>query len=129
MVQLTILSGKKAGTETVARRFPFQIGRSAQNGLVLDDPGVWDRHFKVDLQSAGGVLLSTAADALTTVNGERVDQSVLRNGDVIEAGSVKLRFGLSPTQQGSLHFRETLTWVGLAGLCLAQVALVYWLIS
>jgi pSer/pThr/pTyr-binding forkhead associated (FHA) protein len=129
VVQLTILSGKKAGTETVARRFPFQVGRSAQNGLVLDDPGVWDRHFKVGLLSPDGVVLSAAADALTTVNGERVDQSVLRNGDVIEAGSVKLRFGLSPTQQGSLRLRETLTWIGLAGLCLGQVALIYWLIS
>jgi pSer/pThr/pTyr-binding forkhead associated (FHA) protein len=129
MVQFAILSGKKAGTESVARRFPFQVGRSAQNGLVLDDAGVWDRHFKIDLQSADGAVLSTAADALTTVNGERVDQSVLRNGDVIEAGSVKLRFGLAPTQQGSLRLRETLTWIALAGLCLGQVALIYWLIS
>jgi pSer/pThr/pTyr-binding forkhead associated (FHA) protein len=129
MVQLNILSGKKAGTESVARRFPFQVGRSAQNGLVLDDAGVWDRHFTVDLQSADGVVLSTAPDALTTVNGNRVDQTLLRNGDVIEAGSVKLRFGLASTQQGSLRLRETLTWIGLAGLCLGQVALIYWLIS
>jgi hypothetical protein len=129
MVQLNILSGKKAGTESVARRFPFQVGRAAQNGLVLDDAGVWDRHFKIDLRPPDGAVISSAADALTTVNGDRIDQTVLRNGDVIEAGSVKLRFGLAPTQQGSLRLRETLTWIGLAGLCLGQVVLIYWLIS
>jgi hypothetical protein len=129
MVQFAILSGKKAGTESVARRFPFQVGRSAKNGLVLDDAGVWDLHFEIDLRPADGAVISSAADALTTVNGDRIDQTVLRNGDVIEAGSVKLRFGLAPTRQGSLRFRETLTWMGLGGLCLAQVALIYWLIS
>ncbi len=35
MIQLSILSGKKAGTQTVARRFPFRIGRAAENELQL----------------------------------------------------------------------------------------------
>ena len=45
MVQLNILSGKKAGTRTVARHFPFRIGRAAGNELQLEDDGVWDQHL------------------------------------------------------------------------------------
>ena len=129
MVLLNILSGKKAGTQSVARRFPFQVGRSAQNDLVLDDAGVWDGHLRIELQLPEGVMLNTAPDALTTLNGQRIEKGVLRNGDIIEVGSVKLRFGLAPTKQGGLRLRETLTWIGLAGLCLGQVALIYWLTS
>jgi len=61
------------------------------------------------------------------VNGQRVQEAVLRNGDLIEAGSVKMRFGLSPAPQHSLRLREGLTWFALAVLCLGQVALIYWL--
>jgi hypothetical protein len=127
VVQLNILSGKKAGTEWVARRFPVYVGRSAQDSLVLDDPGVWDRHFKIDVRAGEGAVLAAAGDALTILNGHATRESALRNGDTIEAGSVKLRFGLSPTRQSSLGFREWMTWIGLGALCLGQVALVYWL--
>jgi hypothetical protein len=69
-----------------------------------------------------------ASEAFVAVNGQRLEQPlVLRNGDVIELGAVKLRFGLSPTRQRSLRFREAVTWIALAALCLGQVALIYWL--
>ena len=72
MVQLNILSGKKAGTEWVARRFPFYIGRSAKDELTLDDDGVWERHVRMDLDSGNGVSSETARNALASVNGQRV---------------------------------------------------------
>ena len=126
MVQLHVLTGKKAGTQTVARHFPFPVGRSPKAALTLDDDGVWDRHLEVDLRPAVGAVLVASGEAFTTVNGERVSEVVLQNGDIIELGCVKLRFGLSATRQRSLRLRETLTWIGLAVLCLAQVALIYW---
>ena len=127
MVQLIVLTGKRAGTQAVARRFPFAVGRAAQAGLVLEDDGVWDRHLEIDLRSPDGALLKASPEALTIVNGESVREAVLHNGDILELGSVKLRFGLSPTRQRSLRLREALTWIALAALCLAQVALIYWL--
>jgi hypothetical protein len=126
---LDILSGTKAGTQWVARRVPFCVGRSAQAALVLDDDGVWDRHLEIDLRADQGAVLTASAEALTLVNGLRVHQTVLRNGDLIELGAARLRFGLSPTRQRSLRLRETLTWVALVTLCLAQVALIYWLLE
>jgi hypothetical protein len=127
VVQLDILSGKQAGTQWVARRFPFQLGRSPQAALVLEEPGVWDRHLEFALRPGEGVMVSAMTDASISVNGQPVRQAVLRNGDVLEAGSVKLRFGLSPTRQHSLRLREAMTWLALAALCLGQVALIYWL--
>jgi hypothetical protein len=62
------------------------------------------------------------------VNAAAVQETVLRNGDVIEAGSLKLQFWLSETRQVGLRLRESLTWVAIGLVCLAQVALIYWLL-
>jgi hypothetical protein len=65
---------------------------------------------------------------LLQVNDAPVRRAVLRNGDVISLGALKIRFSLGPVRQSSLAPREWLTWLALAALCLGQVALVYWLI-
>jgi len=51
----------------------------------------------------------------------------LRNGDLIEAGSLKLQFWLTETRQKRMQVREWLTWIAIGAVCLGQVALVYWL--
>lgn len=129
MIQIDILSGSKAGSQMVVRRFPFRIGRSPDSELRLEDAGVWDGHLEFSVRTEEGVMLGASHEAMTFLNGEPVQEAILRNGDLIDAGSVKMRFGLSATQQSSLRIRETLTWVALAGLCLAQIGLIYWLAS
>jgi pSer/pThr/pTyr-binding forkhead associated (FHA) protein len=129
VVQLHILSGKKAGSPWVARRFPFRIGRSPQSALALDDAGVWDEHAEISVRPGDGVVLKSSVEASTLLNGERIQQAILRNGDLIEIGSVKMRFSLSATQQSGLRVREVATWVALVMICLGQVALIYWLAS
>jgi hypothetical protein len=129
MVQLKILSGKKAGAVWTARRFPVRIGRAANAELRLEEEGVWERHLVLQLRRADGFVLTTEPDALATVNGEPIQEAVLRNGDSIEAGALRLQFWLSETRQFGLGFRETLTWVGIALVCLVQVALIYCLLK
>lgn len=124
MIQLQALSGKLAGTRWVARHFPVHLGRGAGCEVLVDDPGVFERHAVV-LQSDSAFIFRVMPPAIASVNGEPVQEKALRAGDVIEIGSAQLRFGLSPTRHSSLLAREILTWVGLALLCLAQVALVY----
>ena len=127
MLQLTILNGQQAGDELVARRFPVRIGRSAEAELRLEEDGVWDCHLEITLQPPEGLVLSVQPGALGLVNSQPVEHAVLRNGDVIEVGAAKLLFSLSPTRHRSLRFREVMTWIALALLCLGQVALIYWL--
>jgi pSer/pThr/pTyr-binding forkhead associated (FHA) protein len=128
MVQLQILSGRQAGTNSVARRFPFCIGRAASADLCLEEDGIWDQHLELNLITPEGFVLSAQPNALATVNGQRVEQTLLRNGDLIEIGSLKMRFWLSATRQIGLRFREWLTWGALALLSIGQVCLVYWLL-
>ena len=129
MVQLQFLSGTLAGERRDVRQFPFRIGRSADADLSLQDDGIWESHCLIDIDSTEGAVLHASSEAFLTVNGQPASESALRNGDVIEAGSVKMRFGLTPTLQRSLRWREALTWIGLGALCLGQVALFYWLMA
>ena len=129
MVRLTILNGKKAGADWVARRFPFRVGRAAACELCLDDEGVWDRHLEFNLKPAAGLFLAAQPGSLTCVNGHPVAETALRNGDLIEIGSLRLRFWLAPTRQRGLRLREYLTWLALALVSLGQVALIYWLLA
>ena len=128
MVQFDILSGKQAGTRTVTRCFPFRIGRAPGNELQLADDGVWDRHLTVEFNPQSGFSLATAPEALATVNGAPVQKTVLRNGDVITAGSVRIQFWLAAARQGSLRLRENFVWALLVLVTLGQFALLYWLI-
>jgi hypothetical protein len=128
MLQLRVLSGKKAGTSWVARRFPVRIGRSVDADLQLEENGVWDQHLQLDFDPVEGIVLSAEPNALATVNGQPVQQTVLRNGDAIAIGSLKMQFWLSETRQAGLSFREGITWVGIAAISIGQVALVYWLL-
>jgi pSer/pThr/pTyr-binding forkhead associated (FHA) protein len=128
MIQLDILSGKKAAAQTVARHFPFRIGRAAQNDLQLEDDGVWDQHLILEFQKQNGFNLTTSANALTTVNGEPVQNKILRNGDTITIGSARLQFWLAATQQRGLHFSENFVWVLLIVVTLGQFILIYWLL-
>jgi pSer/pThr/pTyr-binding forkhead associated (FHA) protein len=128
MVQLKVLSGKKAGTVWMARRFPVRIGRAAAADLQLDESGVWDQHLQLDLSPGEGFVLSAQPNALASVNGQAVHQALLRNGDAIDVGSVKMQFWLGETRQGGLRFREGLTWAGIAIVTLGQVGLIYWLL-
>ena len=128
MIQLKVLSGKKAGIIWVARRFPVRIGRSAAADLQLEADGVWDEHLQLDFNPAEGIALSAQPNALASVNGQSVSQTVLRNGYVIEIGSLRMQFWLSETRQAGLRFREGLTWAGIAAISLGQVGLIYWLL-
>ena len=128
MIQLNILSGRQAGTQPVARRFPFRIGRAADNELQLEDDGVWDQHLTLECQPQSGFHLATAPNALATVNGEPVQNKILRNGDTITVGSVKIQFWLAAARQGSLLAREFFLWTLIAAVTAAELVLVYWLL-
>jgi predicted component of type VI protein secretion system len=129
MIQLKILSGKMAGTETVARRFPFKIGRSAAADLRLEEDGVWDQHLELVFVASTGFVLTTHPDALAAINGHAFREAVLRNGDELAIGALRIRLWLGETKQASLRLREWLTWAAFALITAGQLVLIYYLIS
>ena len=127
MVQLRVLSGTAAARAFVARHFPCRIGRSHTADLQLEAEGVWDQHLEIWLKPQQGLVLALQPGALGTVNGDPFQTRVLRNGDWIEIGAVKLQFFLSETPFRNWVWRERLTWVFFGLLCLGQISLFYWL--
>jgi pSer/pThr/pTyr-binding forkhead associated (FHA) protein len=127
MVLFHILSGSRAGAEIVACHFPFRVGRGARADLRLEGGGVWDEHCEVTRDAGRGMLLRSHAAALTLVNGHKIEEVALRNGDLIELGEIRLQFWLAPAVQTRLTLRETSTWIALAALVVGQFSLIYWL--
>jgi type III secretion system (T3SS) inner membrane Yop/YscD-like protein len=127
VVQLQLLSGRRSGAIFRAAHFPIRAGREPGLDLTLEEPGVWQRHFLIDWQ-AEGLVLQAETGALLSVNGAPAQRALLRNGDILSLGALKIRFSLAPVRQFSLAPREWLTWAALGLLCLGQILLVYWLI-
>jgi hypothetical protein len=128
MIQLTLLNGQTAGAPVIARRLPFNLGRDKRADLCLEQPGIWERHLELQFAAPEGVVLHSHPSALTLVNGQAVQRTRLRTGDIIEVGSLRLRFDLGPTRQRDLRLREALTWLGLIALAGVQFCLIYLLL-
>jgi pSer/pThr/pTyr-binding forkhead associated (FHA) protein len=128
VLTLRILSGRAAGREIPAGRFPFSIGRSRESGLASDESGVWEQHARILLDSAEGFVVEAVGEAGLAVNGEGVRRSRLRNGDSLTLGALEIGCWLSPAPQRSLRFREGLTWGLILLLAAAQCYLLHRLI-
>lgn len=68
------------------------IGRALDNDVVLESNDVSRRHAR--LEPAGSVLrlVDLGSTNGTRVNGRRVQEHLLRDGDLVEFGSVQLAF-------------------------------------
>ena len=83
-----------------ARSFPFVIGRSNANELVIIDKEVSRRHALIDC--IGGIYV---VEDLNSKNGIRVNQkrrarALLRSGDIISFGQVDVVFYLERKRAG-----------------------------
>ena len=125
MIQLRILTGKQAGCETSVRRFPFVIGRAAEAGLRVEEPGVWNRHVEIQLNVSEGFRLQVHGEALASVNGEPVREALISNGDTIDLGSLRIQFWLARARQKGWRMREWASWLSILSLFAGQIALIY----
>jgi hypothetical protein len=125
MVQLKVLTAHHAPAVHNVRKLPCLIGRSSSAGVRLEAPGVWDEHLNLNLDSDRRFTAQVCGGALLSVNGVAVQKAVLRNGDTLEFGSVKMQFWLGQTQQRGFRTMEALTWAVLAVVCITQIAVVY----
>lgn len=128
MIRLEILSGKSAGQIVLARRFPFQIGRSVPAELQLAEPGVWDRHCQIEYRPADGFWVNPLGEAQVRVDDIPVTGATrLQNSAELALGSVRLRFSLTDPVPRGLRLREALTALFLVAVVVGEVWLIYWL--
>jgi pSer/pThr/pTyr-binding forkhead associated (FHA) protein len=70
----------------------MHIGRSPAADIVLDDPSVSRRHAVVARRGERTVILDDRSLNGVRVNGERVNEASLSDGDTVAVGQVLLRF-------------------------------------
>jgi pSer/pThr/pTyr-binding forkhead associated (FHA) protein len=70
----------------------LRIGRSPASDILLDDPSISRRHAVLMHRGGRAVLLDSKSLNGVFVNGERVGEAALTNGDAIVIGHVSLRY-------------------------------------
>jgi hypothetical protein len=103
------------GTFALGGRERATIGRASTCDLVLSDRSVSRLHATIDACGEAHLLADAGSANGTFLNGLRLDgstQVVLREGDVIEIGSVRFLYGSdgrcpTPTGQAALTLAET----------------------
>ncbi len=126
--QLHITAGKMAGQYYPANTFPLTIGRGKDCDLQMTDSGIWEQHLEIDVDRGYRLLVHCNPEATAMINGEPlIETQNLRNGDQIEIGAGKVQFWLGNVRQKNLHNHETIMWVLLGILTLAEITLILWL--
>ncbi|CAB4777834.1 MAG: FHA domain-containing protein [Actinobacteria bacterium] len=88
---LVIVSGSRTPENIALTLEVSSVGRHEDSVIFLDDVSV-SRHHGLFTRTASGRITVRDLNSLngTYVNGARVDESVLRNGDEIQIGKFKL---------------------------------------
>jgi FhaA, N-terminal domain/FHA domain len=71
------------------------IGRRPESNIVLADPNVSRAHAEIRPQGDGFVLVDLGSTNGSKVNGVRVDQRLLNDGDELTFGHTRMRFEAS----------------------------------
>ncbi len=83
-------------TDLGATEFPLEpltfIGRTPENQIRLNKPAVSRRHAQIAQSDSGYVLRDLNSENGTYVNGERVKEKALANGDRVQIGTVRFVF-------------------------------------
>jgi pSer/pThr/pTyr-binding forkhead associated (FHA) protein len=81
------------GLAVVPLREPvMRLGRGLSADLVLEEPAVSRRHAMLVRREGRTVVLDDRSENGVYVNGRRVQEAELRDGDMIVLGRVRLRF-------------------------------------
>jgi pSer/pThr/pTyr-binding forkhead associated (FHA) protein len=79
------------GTYVIEQR-TVVIGRSSECDLQLDDANASRRHAEVRRIGDGYSLVDLGSTNGTEVNGQRIQETALMNGDVISVGTTRITF-------------------------------------
>ena len=95
---LRVVSGNDQGKQIELNRQLTSVGRGADQMLVIADIAVSRRHIQIHLQQNGYRMQDMGSPNGTMVNGKRVADVQLMDGDQIEVGNSLLRFEHPPSR-------------------------------
>lgn len=85
------------------------LGRRGDNQIVFQDPRVSRLHAQLRLVRNKYILFDLNSSGGSFVNGQRINQAVLKPGDVISLAGVTIIYGEESTQTGETSSRKTQT--------------------
>jgi hypothetical protein len=79
-------------TEVPLGEETLRIGRAAENEIVLDDSSVSTFHAEIHREGAHHVLKDLGSTNGVRLNGERVNEAKLSDGDLLRFGNLRARY-------------------------------------
>lgn len=127
--RLVIVSSHLAGTTLTLGSDAMKVGRTRDNDLIIDHRSISRHHAQITWRGGEATVTDLASANGIKVNGEACDEAILRRGDFLQLGHVRLRY-IAPGETfvfETAHGAEnTLGSYGGRGLwlfvCLAVVA-------
>ncbi len=89
--KLLITEGPSRGAEFALNKKTVGLGRDPKNQIVLDSQSVSLFHARITVEQSGCSVTNLGSIEGLKVNGKNVDSAVIRPGDRLQAGNVKLR--------------------------------------
>jgi len=109
---LIVVSGPDQGQAfEIEGRAPFLIGRGAATATQLADRSVSRTHCRIDFERGILRLIDLDSKGGTFVNGQRITQHELREGDTIRVGGTELCFQRDPAEIATTPGRSDRTSV------------------
>lgn len=95
MSLLIVERGYNAGKRLQLTDFPATFGRDATNTFVIEDEEVSRFHFRIKKRGRLFICEDLESKNGTYVNGDRILNSIIKNGDKILIGSTEFQFAAS----------------------------------
>ncbi len=112
MAKLVLSSGGSVLYQCVLDTDRVGIGREPHNQVVIDDAAVNGEHAAIFQIGNDHILEDLKSTRGTFVNGVRVLRHILQHGDVIEFGTLYLRY-LNPRASAEIDLERTMLVAGL----------------
>lgn len=98
-IEIAIHYEDKLIERVITEKKRISIGRNSDNDIVLDNRGISRRHAMIKIHATSAVIIDNESLNGTLVNGRRIEEEILHDGDRIQIGKYALVF--NPKKTGS----------------------------
>ena len=98
-----VLSGSRLGHRLVLGDAPIDVGRGSAAGLILDADSVSRKHARIERFGGGHKIVDLGSTNGTYVNGVKVKEQILKDGDRIGIGKALLKYIAGGNIEGAYH--------------------------
>jgi len=98
-----VLSGPRLGHRLILGDAAIDVGRGSNAGLILETDSVSRKHARIERFGGGHKIVDCGSTNGTYVNGVRVKEQILKDGDRIGIGKALLKYIAGGNIEGAYH--------------------------